>query len=136
MKTEKKTITIEFCVFKLVLVQNFSLDWQFDFRIKLGQPRRICPIKNGKREHHHWILHIRISRGTKFQLKVGLSSFKKIALLASLKALNKKWFLFHLKSFFRSQDIYVFVMTFWSSRKNGLIRKISLVSKFMTLLLG
>ena len=32
----------------------------------------------------------------------------------------------------RSQEIYVFVMTFWSCRKNGLTRKIMLISKFMT----
>ena len=38
-------------------------------------------------------------------------------------------FLFHLKSSFRSQH---FVMTFWSCRKNSLIRKIRLTSKFMT----
>ena len=37
----------------------------------------------------------------------------------------------HLKSSFRSQDISVFVTTFWSCRKNGLIRKIRLTSKFM-----
>ena len=41
-------------------------------------------------------------------------------------------FLFHHKSFFRSQDDYVFVTAFWSCRKNGLIRKIRLTSKFMT----
>ena len=41
-------------------------------------------------------------------------------------------FLFHLESFFRSQDIKVIVLTFWSCRKNGLIRKIRLISKFMT----
>ena len=39
---------------------------------------------------------------------------------------------FHLKNSFRSQDIYVFVTTFWSCRRNGLIRKITLTSKFMT----
>ena len=39
---------------------------------------------------------------------------------------------FHLKSSFCSQDIYIFVKTFWSCRKNGLIRKIRLTSKFMT----
>ena len=33
--------------------------------------------------------------------------------------------------FFRSQDIYVFLVTFWSCIKNGLIRKIRLTSKFM-----
>ena len=44
----------------------------------------------------------------------------------------KNAFLFHLKSFFRSPDIYVFIKTFWSCRKNALIRKIRLTSKFMT----
>ena len=42
----------------------------------------------------------------------------------------KNAFLFHLKSSFRSEDISVFV-TFRSCRKNGLIRKISLILKFM-----
>ena len=41
-------------------------------------------------------------------------------------------FLFHLKSSFRSQDIEVFVTTFWLCRKNGLTRKVRLTSKFMT----
>ena len=45
---------------------------------------------------------------------------------------DDKCFLFQLKSLFRSQDILVFVTTFWSCRKNGLIRKIRLTSKFMT----
>ena len=40
---------------------------------------------------------------------------------------DEKYFLFHLKSSFRSQDNWLFVMTFWSCRKNGLIRK-----QFMT----
>ena len=46
---------------------------------------------------------------------------------------------FYLKSFFRSQVMYVFVTTFWSCRKNGLIRKLKnskLTSKFMTSQLG
>ena len=41
-------------------------------------------------------------------------------------------FLFHHKSSFRSQDIYIFVLTFWTCRKNDLIREIGLISKFMT----
>ena len=32
--------------------------------------------------------------------------------------------IFYLKSSFRSQDMEVFAMTFWSCRKNGWIRKI------------
>ena len=45
---------------------------------------------------------------------------------------TEKYFLFYLKSSFRSQDIYIFVMTFWSCRKNGSIKKIKLISKSMT----
>ena len=45
---------------------------------------------------------------------------------------DKKYFSFHLKSSFRSQDIYIFATTLSSLRKNGLIRKIRLTSTFMT----
>ena len=45
---------------------------------------------------------------------------------------DKKCFLFCFKNSFRSQDIYVFVTTFWWRRKNGLIRRVRLTSKFMT----
>ena len=38
--------------------------------------------------------------------------------------IDEKWFLFHLKSSFCSQDIYIFVLTFCSCRENGLIRNI------------
>ena len=44
----------------------------------------------------------------------------------------EKCFLFHLKSTFRYQDIYNFILSFWAFRKNGLIRKVRLMSKFMT----
>ena len=40
-------------------------------------------------------------------------------------------FLRQVKSSFRSQDIKVFVLTFWACGKNGLVRKIRLVSEFM-----
>ena len=43
---------------------------------------------------------------------------------------DEKYFLFHLKNSFRSQDI--FALTFWLYRKNDLIRKIRLISNFMT----
>ena len=42
---------------------------------------------------------------------------------------DEKCFLFHLKSSFCSQDIKLFVLTFWSCIKNGLIKKIKLISK-------
>ena len=40
--------------------------------------------------------------------------------------------MFHLENSFRSQNIYIFVLTFWSYKKNGLTGKIRLVSNFMT----
>ena len=67
-------------------------------------------------------------------IKFGPSSSKKnlnhLPYWNSFK-IDEKCFLFHLKSSFRSQDISVFVMTFWSRRKNSLIRKTLLTSKFM-----
>ena len=41
-------------------------------------------------------------------------------------------FYFTFRSFFHSKDIYIFVLTFWSCRKNDLIRKIRLILKIMS----
>ena len=41
---------------------------------------------------------------------------------------DEKFLIFYLKSYFRYQHIYIFVLTFWSCRKNGLIKKIRLIS--------
>ena len=45
---------------------------------------------------------------------------------------HEKYFSFHLKSSFRSQDIWIFVLAFWSCRRNDLIRKKSSMSKLLT----
>ena len=68
-------------------------------------------------------------------LRFGLSPSKKICVICFIKSplkVIKKCFLFHLKSSFHSQDIWVFIKTFWSFRKNSLIRIIRLTSKFLT----
>ena len=66
-------------------------------------------------------------------LKVKLSPYKKLFYLFQWKSVknNEKCFYFHLKSSFRFYDIYIFVLTFRSCRKNNLIRNIRLISKFM-----
>ena len=111
-ETEKVNIIIEFHIFELALVPNFSLNWQFTFftiynykqkkwtrlifyiifhiRISLvwnfssnwqftffgpNFPKKVFPFKNWTREHHHWIPHIQISLGTKFQLKLKILIF-------------------------------------------------------------
>ena len=67
-KTDKIDTTIEFCIFELVFVSNFTLN-NFEFLDQIC-PRKIFMVKNRKSEHHHWIPHIQISLGTKFQLKL------------------------------------------------------------------
>ena len=67
-------------------------------------------------------------------IKVGLSPSKKYIFNCfndSPTKIIKNVFLFHIKSSFRSQDISVFVLIFSARRKNGLNRKIGLISKFM-----
>ena len=67
-------------------------------------------------------------------IKAGLSPFKKnLCHLLDWKPFknDEKSFLFHLKSSLRCPDIQVFVTTFWSCTKNGLIRKIRVTSKSM-----
>ena len=41
-------------------------------------------------------------------------------------------FLFCLKSSFRSWDIEIIILTFSACRKNGFVRKVRLIWKFMT----
>ena len=66
-------------------------------------------------------------------LKSGSHSPEKFRLLHWRPFKNdEKCSLFYLKSSFSSQDILVFIATFCSCRKNGLIRKIRLISKIMT----
>ena len=86
-KTEKLNTTIEFCIFKLFLAPNFSLNWKFWF---FGPHLTKKGISNHKQksEHHHWILHIWISLSTKFQVKLTVLIF---------------WNKFALKGYFQSK---------------------------------
>ena len=67
-------------------------------------------------------------------LKSDSHLLKKLFYLLQWKSFknDEKCFLFHLKNSFCSQDIYAFVLNFWSCRKNGLIRKIRLISNETT----
>ena len=108
---------IEFCVFELVFVSNFTVDkqlWIFGqnlptkgfsglkqkkWKLPLNSgysnysrnqisaqtdsfdildqiyPKKVFPVKKRKSEHHHGILHIWISVGTKFQRKLTIWVF-------------------------------------------------------------
>ena len=69
-------------------------------------------------------------RSKSFQLWLLMLFFDRIFCLKSDSHLPNKFVLFALLKPFKT--IYLFVMSFWSCRKNGLIRKISLTAKFMT----
>ena len=57
--------------------------------------------------------------------KVGLSPSKQNSFyLLQWKPFNDEKCLFHLKSFFRSQDIKIFVLTFWLCNKGNITRQI------------
>ena len=67
-KTEGVNTTIEFCIVELVSVPNFSLNWQFCF-FGPNFPKKVLSVENRKSQLYHWIVDIRISLGTKIQLK-------------------------------------------------------------------
>ena len=72
--TQKVNIIIEFCLLKLVLMPSFSSNWQIWF-FGPNLHKIESPVKDRKSEHHHGILHIWISPGTKLQLKLIILSF-------------------------------------------------------------
>ena len=72
--TQKVNIIIEFCLLKLVLMPSFSSNWQIWF-FGPNLHKIEFPVKDRKSEHHHEILHIWISPGTKLQLKLIILSF-------------------------------------------------------------
>ena len=67
-KTDKIDTTIKVCIFELVFVSISHWTNNLEFSDQTC-PRRIFMVKNRKSERHHWILHIQINLGTKFQLK-------------------------------------------------------------------
>ena len=54
-------------------------------------PKSIVPIKNRKSEHHHWILHIPICVGTKFQPQLIFWLFGPNLPKNSSSTQKKKW---------------------------------------------
>ena len=63
----------EFCIFKLALVPNFTLN-SFEFWDQTF-PKRVFLVHNRKSSHRNLILHIRLRRGSKFQSKLTILIF-------------------------------------------------------------
>ena len=75
LKQVKWTPPLNFAYSNYSLYQTSLWANNFGFLDQI-YPRRVFVVKNRKCEHHHWILHIRISFGTKFQLKLTISIFR------------------------------------------------------------
>ena len=67
IKKRKLNTTTDFCILELGLVANFSQITGFQLKLtilifSIKFPQKGCfPSQVEKREHHHWILHVRIS---------------------------------------------------------------------------
>ena len=74
VENRKMNIPIEFCIFELVLVPNFSLNWQFTF---FGPylPKKVISSLNQNSEYHLSILHVQINLNFKSKLKVTILIF-------------------------------------------------------------
>ena len=67
VKNKKVDITMEFCIFELVKVPNFTLN-NFEFWDQIC-PKWVFLVKNRESEHRHWVLHISTRLGTIFYFK-------------------------------------------------------------------
>ena len=59
---------IQFCIFKLVSVPNFTLN-SFEFWDQIF-PKSVFLVQNRRSSHHNWIPHIWLSLGFKFIFKL------------------------------------------------------------------
>ena len=101
-KTKKVNITVESCLFELVEVPNFSLNRQFWFFGLILPKKGISDQKKKKKvEQHHWILHIRLSLGIKFPLKLPTLIFR-------TKFTPKRYFQLKTKNVNKSFEFYIF----------------------------
>ena len=82
---------------------------------------------------------VKITFSELFSFKVGISFSKKVGFIyfnrRPLKMM-KNAFYFLIKDLFRSQDILIFVPTFLVIQGISLVRKLRLISKFVTLQTG
>ena len=89
-------IAIEFCIFELIYVTNFTLNEQFWILGSNFAQKTVFPVENGKSEHRHRILHIWIGCGNKFHLKqfliLGLNFPKNSISGRKLKKWTSPWY--------------------------------------------
>ena len=115
--------TIEFCIFVLVLVPGLTLNWQI-WILGPNLPEKVFLVKNGKYKHHHGILHIQISHGTKFQLKLTILMFRPNMLKKGISRLKQK-----TRNFACVMVVTYYIKLFhtWAHRHNGILMRLLLL---------
>ena len=108
-KQKKINNTTELCIFELVSVPNFRLTHELpvlplDFLYQIC-PKRVFPVeKKKKNEQHHWMVHIRISLSTKFQVNPLSASVALIYYMRAALALNGlKWLFWFLDQIYSNR---------------------------------
>ena len=74
LETEEVNIPIEFCIFELVRVPNFRLNWQI-WIFGLNFPKKSVSPWKQKKWISHWMMHIWISVSTKLQVQLRILIF-------------------------------------------------------------
>ena len=112
-KTETINGAIEFCIFELVSVPNFSLNWQFWF-FWPNLPKRDFPVENGK------IALVRASMVVTYYIKLfRTGADRRNGILMSLLLLGAETIInFKALNFFYSSDRNVtnFVLNFYGTQ--------------------
>ena len=79
--------------------------------------KKVFSVKNGKSEHHHWILHIQVSIGTKFQLKPTISDKiypKNVFLVEIRKSEHHHWILHMRIGLGTKFQLRLTILMFWA----------------------
>ena len=99
-------------------LQNFSLNWKF-WLFGPNLPKKGISCQKQKKEHHHWISHIRISLGIKFYLKLIILTVwtkfakKRAFLVKNEKSEHRHWIL-HIRIRLATKfSLKLIILVFW-----------------------
>ena len=78
--------------------------------------KKVFSVENGKSEHHHWISHIQISIGTKFQLQLTILDQiypERVFLVKQRKSEHHHWILHRRIGLGTKFQLRLTILMFW-----------------------
>ena len=82
-------------------------------------PKRVFLVENRKRQHHHWVVHVWLSLGSKFQLKLTTLIFwtkfaqTKVFSVENGKSEHQHWVLYVQISVVTKFQVKLTILIFW-----------------------